>query len=61
MQAPWLEHGRMTDVHEQMLEELRNNREKDYAGSAVRGEHMRLGFLQQSGPACNVHSFLLLL
>ena len=30
-----VEHGRLFDVHEQMLEELRNNREKDYASSAL--------------------------
>jgi DNA-binding HxlR family transcriptional regulator len=43
-----VEHGRLFDVHEQMLEELRNNREKDYATAATRGQHMKLGFLQHS-------------
>jgi len=43
-----VEHGRLFDVHEQMLEELRNNGEKDYATAATRGQHMKLGFLQHS-------------
>ena len=33
-------------IHSEMLEEVRNNREKDYAAAAVRGQHMQLGFLQ---------------
>jgi hypothetical protein len=33
-------------IAEPMLEELRNNREKDYAQAAVRGQHMQLGFLK---------------
>ena len=40
--------GRLSEVHPQMLEELRNNREKDYAGAAFRGQHMSLGFLEHS-------------
>jgi len=30
------------------VQEVRGNREKDYAGSAARGQHMQLGFLQHS-------------
>ena len=37
---------RRMPLHAQMLEEVRNNREKDYAGAAQRGQHMQLGFLQ---------------
>jgi Replication-relaxation len=36
------------EIHAEMLEEIRNNREKDYANAAVRGQHMQLGFLQHS-------------
>jgi len=39
-------HGRITEPHPAMLEEIRNNREKDYAAAALRGQHMQLGFLQ---------------
>src|SRR5439155_26938450 len=43
-----VEHDRLADVHAQMLEELRGNREKNYADAAVRGQHMQLGFLKHS-------------
>ena len=35
-------------IHPQMEDELRLNRRADYAGAAVRGQHMKLGFLQQN-------------
>ena len=50
-----VEHGRLFDMHEQMLEELRNNREKAYASSAVNGQHMKLGFLQHSLMISRMH------
>ena len=43
------------EVQPQMLEELRNNREKDYANAAVRGQHMQLGFLQHSLMISRMH------
>src|SRR5205085_2864333 len=42
----------------QALEEVRNNREKDYAGAAVRGEHMKLGFLNHSLMVSRLHFML---
>lgn len=50
-----VEHGRLPEVHPQMLEELRNNHEKDYATSAIRGQHMKLGFLQHSLMVSRMH------
>jgi hypothetical protein len=41
-----------------MLEELRNNREKDYAQAAVRGQHMQLGFLKHSLMISRMHFML---
>jgi Replication-relaxation len=46
---------RALDVHAHMLEELRNNREKNYAGAAFRGQHMQLGFLQHSLMVSRMH------
>lgn len=43
-----VEHRRINEPHPQMLEEIRYNREKDYAAAALRGQHMQLGFLQHS-------------
>jgi hypothetical protein len=48
-------HGRITEPHPSMLEEIRNNREKDYASAAVRGQHMQLGFLQHSIVVSRMH------
>jgi len=42
-------------IHDEMLEEIRNNREKDYAGSALRGQLMQLGFLQHSLMISRMH------
>src|SRR5229473_1025842 len=53
-----VEHGRLFEVHEEMLEELRNNREKDYASAAMRGQHMKLGFLQHSLLISRLHLML---
>src|SRR5713101_6144259 len=35
-----VEHGRLNDLHHLMLDELRGNREKNYADAAFRGQHM---------------------
>jgi hypothetical protein len=51
-------HGRITEPHPTMLEEIRNNREKDYAAAAVRGQHMQLGFLQHSLVISRMHFML---
>jgi len=35
---------RNLEIHPQMLEEIRSHREKNYAGAAIRRQHMQLGF-----------------
>jgi len=45
-------------ISDLMLEELRNNREKDYASAAVRGQHMQLGFLKHSLMISRMHFML---
>ena len=40
------------------LEEIDNNREKDYAQAAVRGQHMQLGFLKHSLQISRFHFML---
>lgn len=46
------------EIHAEMLEEVRNNREKDYANAAIRGQHMQLGFLQHSLMISRMHCVL---
>lgn len=46
---------RQFEIHPQMLEEIRSHREKDYAGAAVRGQHMQLGFLNHSLMISRMH------
>jgi hypothetical protein len=41
-----------------MLEEIRNNRERDYAVAAMRGQHMQLGFLQHRLMISRMHFML---
>jgi hypothetical protein len=53
-----VEHRRINEPHPQMLEEIRYNREKDYAASAIRGQHMQLGFLQHSLMISRMHFML---
>ena len=53
-----LAHGRIAEPHPAMLEEIRNNREKNYADAAVRGQHMQLGFLQHSLMISRMHFML---
>ena len=36
------------ELDDKMLEEIKGNREKDYAQAAFRGQHMQLGFLNHS-------------
>jgi hypothetical protein len=50
--------GRVTEPHPAMLEEIRSNREKNYADAAVRGQHMQLGFLQHSLMISRMHFML---
>ena len=38
-----------------MLEEIRSHREKDYAGAAIRGQHMQLGFLNHGLMISRMH------
>jgi hypothetical protein len=53
-----VQHRRLPEVSSHMLEELRNNREKDYAMAALRGQHMQLGFLQHSLMVSRMHFML---
>jgi hypothetical protein len=46
---------RRVEVQPQMLEELRAHREKDYAGAAIRGQHMQLGFLNHGLMISRMH------
>ncbi|HYV61279.1 MAG TPA: hypothetical protein VE958_01315, partial [Bryobacteraceae bacterium] len=53
-----VEHRRFPEPHPQMLEEIRYNREKDYADAAVRGQHMQLGFLRHGLMISRMHFML---
>ena len=53
-----LEHGRAAEIHPRMEEEIRLNREADYAGAVIRGQHMKLGFLQHSLMISRLHFML---
>jgi hypothetical protein len=46
---------RQLEIHPQMLEEIRAHREKDYAGAAIRGQHMQLGFLNHGPMISRMH------
>src|SRR5689334_12996094 len=46
---------RRLEIHPQMHEEIRSHREKDYAGAAVRGQHMQLGFLNHGLMISRMH------
>jgi Replication-relaxation len=46
---------RGTAIHDEMLEEIRNNREKDYANAALRGQEFQLGFLRHSLMLSRMH------
>ena len=53
-----MQHGRFSQIHPQMEEELRLNREADYADASERGQHMKLGFLQHSLMISRMHFML---
>lgn len=53
-----VQHQRLTEIHTQMEEELRLNREADYAGAVLRGEHMKLGFLKHALMISKMHFML---
>jgi len=53
-----LQHGRAAEIHPDMEEEIRLNREADYAEAVVRGQHMKLGFLQHSLMISRMHFML---
>jgi hypothetical protein len=50
-----LANARGIQIYDEMLADIRNNREKDYAAAAVRGQHMQLGFLQHSLMISRMH------
>lgn len=43
------------ELDDQMLEEIRAHREKDYGSAAFRGQHMQLGFLQHGLVISRMH------
>ncbi|HEV8413054.1 MAG TPA: replication-relaxation family protein [Bryobacteraceae bacterium] len=53
-----LQHGRAAEIHPHMEEEIKLNREADYAGAVMRGQHMKLGFLQHSLMVSRMHFML---
>jgi hypothetical protein len=53
-----VQYQRLTEIHPQMDEELRLNREADYACAVLRGEHMKLGFLRHSLMISRLHFML---
>jgi hypothetical protein len=53
-----VQHGRLSEIHSQMEDELRMNHDADYAGAVIRGQHMKLGFLQHSLMISRMHFML---
>jgi len=53
-----LQRQRIPIILPQMEEEIRLNREADYAGAAIAGQHMKLGFLQHSLLVSRMHFML---
>ena len=53
-----VQHGRAAEIHPHMEEEIRLNREADYAGAVIRGQHMKLGFVQHSLMISRLHFML---
>jgi hypothetical protein len=49
---------RLDAIHPQMEDELRMNREADYEGAAVAGQHMKLGFLKHALMVSRLHFML---
>ncbi len=50
-----LSERRGLDIRPQMIDEIKSNREKDYAQAAFRGQHMQLGFLRHSLMLSRMH------
>jgi hypothetical protein len=53
-----VDYQRLSMIHPQMEDELRMNREADYAGAAAAGQHMKLGFLKHSLMISRLHFML---
>jgi len=53
-----VDHQRLSMLHPQMEDEIRMNREADYAGAAAAGQHMKLGFLKHSLMISRLHYML---
>jgi len=53
-----VQHGRLSEIHSQMEDELRMNAEADCAGAVIRGQHMKFGFLQHSLMTSRMHFML---
>jgi hypothetical protein len=53
-----IEQGRVPEIHPQMAEDVRLNREADYAGAVLRGQYMKLGFVQHSLMISRLHFML---
>lgn len=53
-----LSERRGLDIRPQMIDEIKSNREKDYAQAAFRGQHMQLGFLRHSLMLSRMHFVL---
>jgi len=49
------QHGRIAELHSQMAEDVRLNREADYAWAALHGQLMKLGFLRHSLMISRMH------
>lgn len=52
------QHGRVLEVHQEMLDELRMNREAAYGAAAAAGQHMKLGFLKHALMISRLHFML---
>src|SRR5579863_6944088 len=53
-----IQHKRVPEIHPQMVEDVRLNREADYAGAVLRGQYMKLGFVQHSLMISSLHFML---
>jgi hypothetical protein len=53
-----IQHRRVNEIRPQMAEDVRLNREADYAGAVIRGQHMKLGFLQHALMISRLHFML---
>src|SRR5262249_12715641 len=53
-----IQRQRLAAIHPQMEEELRLNREADYAAASINGQHMKLGFLKHHLMISRLHFML---